>query len=401
MAVQLKSASRIAAVDGLRGLSAVGIICLHAWYGSAQPWPGSHAGLFATSIVAGAFVCVDFFFVISGFVLFLPTCLNRGDFGPVKPYAVRRAARIVPMYWFSLVVLVLALPLLTTEPAAFEHRGTNLALHLTFLQHTIGLAAGLREGFVVNGVVWTLTLEVIYYVMLPLVARAFYRRPALWTAIFFAVSIGWRYWVTRLLDPDTTDGASEASLILIAQIPTYLPHFALGMSAAWIYARTRGQVTPTIQRIALAMLTVGVVGIGWGTHLLGVDELMKAASPYSHQTRTMPVVLCFTLVLLGAVLGPAWARRPFDNRVIRPLGDISLSLYLWHLMVLGLAITTLKLPLGGFDDFITKLAFVLGVTVAVSWLTYLLIERPAMRWARNRTSRSRGTEPREGSQQLA
>ena len=98
MAVHVQSAGRIAAVDGLRGLAAIGIICLHTWYGSGSPWPTeSSAGMFAMTMVAAGFVCVDFFFVISGFVLFLPTCLNQGEFGPLRPYAIRRVARIVPL----------------------------------------------------------------------------------------------------------------------------------------------------------------------------------------------------------------------------------------------------------------------------------------------------------------
>lgn len=402
MAVHVQSAGRIAAVDGLRGLAAIGIICLHTWYGSGSPWPTeSSAGMFAMTMVAAGFVCVDFFFVISGFVLFLPTCLNQGEFGPLRPYAIRRVARIVPLYWASLVVLVLALPLLTTEPSAFERRAENLALHLPFLQHSVGLALDLPEGFVVNGVVWTLTLEVLYYAMLPLVAAAFFRRPALWTALFVAVSLAWRYWVTTVVDATSAEDPSRLSFILIAQIPTYLPHFALGMAAAVIYARVRDRMNGRTQRVGTALMATGSLGILWSSHELGVDELMKTASPYSHHTATMVVVVGFTMVLLGVVLAHPWAQRTIDNPVVRKLGDISYGLYLWHCLVIGFCVTTLQLPLGGAGAFVAKLAVVLTATIALAWISHVTIERPAIEWARRRTAARRATGPRDETRQLA
>ena len=54
-------------------------------------------------------------FVVSGFVLFLPTAARGGRFGDVGAYALRRAARILPAYWLSLVVAIVLLAVLPLE----------------------------------------------------------------------------------------------------------------------------------------------------------------------------------------------------------------------------------------------------------------------------------------------
>ena len=52
---------------------------------------------------------VDILFVVSGFVVFLPTVAQRGNFGSVSSYAVRRAARLLPAYWVSLGMMLLVM----------------------------------------------------------------------------------------------------------------------------------------------------------------------------------------------------------------------------------------------------------------------------------------------------
>ena len=79
-----------------------------------RAWAGGHA--LAGGSLAGQLVWatgpqfVDILFVVSGFVVFLPTVAQRGNFGSVPGYAIRRGARLLPAYWLSLCVM-LKLPL--------------------------------------------------------------------------------------------------------------------------------------------------------------------------------------------------------------------------------------------------------------------------------------------------
>ena len=81
-------------LDGLRGLASLLVAIFHCWvFTDARLGDGD-----LRALVAAFGRGVDFFFVISGFVLFLPVVLREGSFGDVRAYFVRRVARIVPVY---------------------------------------------------------------------------------------------------------------------------------------------------------------------------------------------------------------------------------------------------------------------------------------------------------------
>ena len=384
MAARTQVQTRIAALDGLRALAALSVLGLHVWYASGRPQLDTPVGPFATTLLAAGYVGVDFFFVLSGFVLFLPVCLNSGEFGSVRTYALRRAARILPLYWTTLVVSMLGLRLFTAEPQASAHLGANLFLHLTFLFHPIASLTGLMEGFGANKVVWTLSLEVLFYLLLPLVATRFYRRPELWFGILVAISFLWRFDMTTLANPNSQAGPTVIGIALIAELPTYLTHFALGMGAAWLYASTAEDAD--LQRAALWVLGFGAVGVVWGTHLLGIDQIYKTGTPYGQFTATLPVTVAFTCVLLGLLLGPRWVRLPLEHVVLRRLGRISYGIYLWHFLVIAFLATNVPLPRDGSKPFVLWYALVLTATLTLAWASHVTIERPAIRWAHARTS---------------
>lgn len=389
MASPTEPRTRIAALDGLRALAALSVLGLHVWQASGTPRLDTPVGPFLTTLLAAGNVGVDFFFVLSGFVLFLPTCLNGGRFGSVPDYFLRRAARILPLYWVTLLVVVLGLRFFTAEPQASLHMGTNLFLHLTFLAHPIASLVGLLEGFGVNGAVWTLSLEVAFYLVLPLVAAQFYRRPELWFGIFVIVSFLWRFGVTAAVNPESMAGPTVVGIALTAALPTYLTHFALGMAAARLFVWLKPEEPRRdMELAALWVLSFGALGLVWGTHEVGVAAIQGTATPYSQFTGTLPVTIAFTCVLLGLLLGPSWTRRLVDNDVLRIGGEISYGIYLWHLIVIGLLAMNVPLPTGGTRHFVLWLGLVLPTTLALAWCSHVAIERPAVQWARRRTAPS-------------
>ena len=304
----------------------------------------------------------------------------------------------MPLYWAMLAVLVLTLPLTTIAAVRGDHIGLNLAMHASFLQHSLGFALGLPEGFGLNGVVWTLSLEVCFYLLLPLVAARFYARPVLWFLLFWAVSGLWRYACLSWANP-TPEVPSLARLVLVTQLPTYLPHFALGMVGAWILVRAtdpsrpggEAPVTPYVTPyVAVAAQVVGGAAMVWLMHAAGVIEVFGTPGTYDHVVLTLPVATAFAVLLVGTLAAPAWAQRPFDNPVTRKLGEISYGIYLWHLIVIGLAVRAIDW-LTNADapaDFLVLLATVLSGTILTAWLSHRFLEQPAIDWAKRRTTRT-------------
>jgi peptidoglycan/LPS O-acetylase OafA/YrhL len=91
------------ALDGLRGLAALGVLTLHVWMFTVQ---GAHGRDELVSLLTGELrLGVVLFFVLSGYLLAGPWVASALEDRP-KPrlgrFAAKRAARIVPAYWAAM-----------------------------------------------------------------------------------------------------------------------------------------------------------------------------------------------------------------------------------------------------------------------------------------------------------
>ncbi|MEA2504941.1 MAG: hypothetical protein QOG36_1984 [Actinomycetota bacterium] len=381
---------RVPAADGFRAFAALSVVLYHCMYGAGLPLLGSV--LLRNYLVAG-FAGVDFFLVLSGFLLFLPVAAAHGRFGDLRSYALRRVTRILPAYYVALAATVGLLFFLSQTKAYGLTRhnvGLNLLLHATFLQHSVGTAVALPEGFGINGAVWTLSIEALFYAVLPLVAVRFFRRPVLGLGLGLAIAAAWRLAVTHAalhvasLPGVATPGA--ARVILITQFPSFAGHFALGMTAAWLFVKMRrSRFAGSLWTVVIQV--VGLSGIILSMELIGHRDLAKTAGPLDHWTTTTPLAMSFAVLLLSTALAPRWAQLPVTNRVARRLGDISYGIYLSHLLFVELALTSLHFfPAGNLTAFLRMLAFVGVGSILVGWASFVWVERPLTRWARRRSA---------------
>src|SRR4051794_38591497 len=176
------------------------MVVYHAWVLTGGPLLGG-----GRAVLSGGFLAVDLFFVLSAFVLTLPAA-RTGEFGAWGDYAVRRAARIVPAYYVALATaLALFHPL--AGPAADRRPPTADALlaHLSFLQVEARLIGGYDGalGFRGGPPLWTLSVEVAFYVALPFVVLAFLRRPLLWLVVAVAGTVALRALALHVADTTT------------------------------------------------------------------------------------------------------------------------------------------------------------------------------------------------------
>ena len=378
----------VPAIDGFRGMAALSVLLFHSLMGAGRSAVDEGS---IRSILVSGYMGVDFFFVISGFVLFLPTVLKGGTFGNLRAYAVRRAARIIPAYWVLLAVLAVAQPLITTVRTDLPYQSgeglLSLLLHMTFLHQTVGLVLEYPVGFATHGAVWTLALEATFYALLPLVAAWYYRRPFVGLLLAVAASMAWKLAITwpGSVDPKAWD---YWRIVLIIQLPTYLAHFAAGMTGAWVFVRVKDWVTGRARRAAaLAVQVTAAAGVLAGMRYEGMRDLLAVNGIYDHFTRPVYIAFLFAVLLAATGLAPPWAQLPFANRLSRRLGDISYGVYLWHLMFIGFAVTTLDwVPDASNWAFARMLAFALPLSLLAGWLSMVLVERPAIRWARKRSA---------------
>lgn len=383
----------VPSVDGLRGLAVLWILLGHAWWelgGRIKLDDGPIHRVFVSSYMG-----VDLLFLISGFVLFLPAVVSHGSVGDARAYAWRRAARIVPAFWVAtLFAYVVARSIGEVRGGA----GAWLS-HLLFLHQESHRIEDI--GFGVDGAMWTMSVEVIFYALLPFVAGWFYRRPFVGLGIAIAVSELWQLLAVHLGDVlgwvgIDWAGAADAEFRMAYAFPSYVGHFAIGMAAAWIFVKAHeARLTARVHHLASVLLVpVTLAGLGVAYHA-GLKGNNRMAGPYDHWVNTLHRALLFgVLVLLMAFALPG-AQRIATNPVSRLLGIVSYGIYLSHLPFIKLLIPTLGLERGATSNWSLVLlaAVVLPLSVLVGIASYVLFEEPFRRWARQRGLARRARRP--------
>jgi peptidoglycan/LPS O-acetylase OafA/YrhL len=165
-----------------------------------------------------SFFSIDFLFVVTGFLLFLPV-VARGSFGSVRAYGVRRVARIVPAYVVSLIATWILVVAIGHPPLSLDDAEV-FAAHLVFAQLELNVS-----GFGVNEVYWFMSIIALFYLLLPFVANRYLRHPLLGLAIAIAIVAVWR------------SLTGDARYILFIQFPLFVVDFAIGMTVAWLFMR--------------------------------------------------------------------------------------------------------------------------------------------------------------------
>lgn len=396
----------VPAYDAYRALAIFGVVLFHVIQvnGVLGAAGDSPAAVAMWGILPGGSLTA--LFIVSGFVMFLPVAVRNGDFGSRRVFGVRRAARLVPAYWLSLVI---AMILLVTIGPGLPGIGP-IAVHFGILQTPALFIDGPVS---VNGVtvgdfplgldvippVWTLSVEVAFYIVLAFVATAYYRRPFVGLAICAAVLVAWHALATNAGDVASALGidlsaATEARIdaYYASQLPSWGLALAAGMTGAWLYVRLRDRFAPdALARRALWALGATTVALALVMLWAGkeaVDDPNPFLGLFARQSLAISLLLPLAMgaVMLAFSLIPPGLQRPLANRPIRWFADISYSVYLIHFAVIWVAINELSLPFApdssSLGATLAWSALVFPVSTVYAWLSARFLERPIRRWAR-------------------
>ena len=372
---------RFEGLEAFRGIAALMMVVFHSYQYSREGtqaeryvYEGTPADTFFRGLEAG----VSWFFVLSGFLIFLPfaySAVSQGSPRSARRFLVRRALRILPLYY----VAILAVWSLRYTGSRAEW--TDLLQHLTFT-HVFS-----REHiFWTIGPAWSLAVEVIFYVFIAVVGPLAYLvcrpigtirgRAALLAVVVAALgagSIAYKWWARYVAEiPEDNWPVYFGPL---AKLDTFAMGMLLAILIAYLSARR--------SRFGFGAAPSSLLFV-FGIVLLSADFLLRddsdAVAFYFHTFSGA----AFTLVLAATVLaggsGERWGgllgllRKP----VLGFIGVISYSVYMWH--------EPLLVELGKLDFFIDRApqsfpqnAVVLVIlSIVVGTLSYRLIEKPAM-----------------------
>ncbi|HEV3090192.1 MAG TPA: acyltransferase [Candidatus Cybelea sp.] len=308
---------RLGILDGLRGLAVLLVLWYHVWEFSWLEPPQHLAFLPATG-----FVGVTLFFFLSGFVISYPFTRAQMSGAPQPSwghFAWRRFIKIVPSYALSIAVAYL-LGYAQVQPNAAAL--PDLATHALFVHTWFPDRFG-----TINGVLWTLAVEVEFYCIFPVIWWCFRRSPWLTAGAMIAGAWAWRAAFAHCCFATLFPTFEE-------NLPGYLDIFAFGMISALIFAR--GLRRRTEPAFAYTAPLVAVTGFALLWNLLENCYESRFYDQWSGvwQIANRPALgAAFSLIALGSLASPRWWQVLLDNPPLRFLAAISYNLYLYHQII--------------------------------------------------------------------
>lgn len=364
------------ALTGIRGWAALWVFFYHAWGQAGAnaivvPIGDLAADLTPFFRMGGAGVSI--FFVLSGFLLALPFVRWQAglqDKPATGSYLLRRVARVFPAYYAQLAILLAVAYLSQGEAGLLSPPDMIRHLLMLFTPPPLGVEAR-------NGVWWTLPIEFSFYLALPLLAPLLRANRWMWLLVLsLSVMMIWRHFVVVWL----ADSPVPARVLASYQLPGSADMFGLGMFAALVQVnrnRLPEWLRPpsNMNRSTVLGLLLVVVAIYW-LHLRASEYWIDKPIFYLW---TLSLSLGIVAIMLAAVAGGRLANAMFGNRFMVFSGTVSYSIYLWHLPILVWLKQANLIQVPEFYRLPVLVVVALGLTLVVSSISYVLVERPFMR----------------------
>jgi peptidoglycan/LPS O-acetylase OafA/YrhL len=389
--VKPTSGRRLVGIEGLRAAAALSVMLGHF---NLHLVPGEMVSPVVQHVLHVAGEGLTLFFVLSGFLLFGPFMSAAARTAPlgIPQYFLNRFLRIYPAYFVIFLIVALGLGLAYTKTVSAADSGVHSVAdavgHMTslgpivanlLLVHTL-TPWTIKTGL---GVSWSLTAEVCFYLLLPLLAvmavRLGRRIGLNSSAVIVSLGMIAVGLTCRIIGNAQLHGDAAARFyqewggnwlaVYLRSILCQADFFGVGMLALVIY-RYSASITETTARIKYRRILYGAAILA-----LALTRL----------EREFGFAVFFATLLLIVTTATSTSRPHrlvsfLEWQPVRWLGVISYSFYLWHLPVIwGVYKWQLheKLP----DTYVSialAYALVFATTTILASATYLAIERPAL-----------------------
>ena len=377
-------AKHLDVLDGVRVLCILLVGWFHIWQ---QSWLAPQFEVLGEFIsldflLRSGYIWVDGMLLLSGFLLYLPYTQAGTRLPAIGAFYKRRLIRILPSYLLCVVPMFILCCVrgdyLQTSDAVLD-----ILSHLTFT-HNLFYFSYFRSPL--NGALWTLAVEMQFYLLFPFLARAFRKLPVVTYAIMAGAAFAFRFYASR--QPDTS--------MYFNQLPAFLDVYANGFVAASVFAALRkrlGNEPDAKVRLLFTVLMVLCVSV-----LMHIAQA-QAYSPSQELIRQGQMDRRFSLsaalacLMVCAAFSLPAMRFLLGNKAMHFLSLVSFQFYIYHQM-LAVKLKEWGFPPSEFSqpwmdgDYRWQLTyticcFVFALVLAV--LITFLFERPIARVLRRRT----------------
>lgn len=379
--------NRLRGLDGLRGIAALAVFGVH--YNQIVDVDVQLGAIDFYLLLVNGEYGVALFFILSGLLLSQPfwkSIINGASWPDIKTFYLRRLARILPAYYLALTLLILL-----SGYWRFPQAWSDILLHYGFVFNYAEFSI-----LSINAPFWTLAVEVQFYCLLPflflLLRNRSLRTGMIILIILSFTAYGLHYWLLTsvkklILWPGSTNltWVRPYGAVLTQSLLAHLPHFFIGIiCGGWLLHQRTTQ--PKIFDVGQLRYDF----IFWLTSLL-VFLLLATELGENIQIPYGRYGLPLVPILLGIIIVSTAlsrnTRKLLDSRPLRALGAISYSVYIYHLPVLQLV--DHRMTMSSFDarEHWLMLAIIsLLLSLLAATISYLLVERPALKWIKHKTS---------------
>ncbi|MEB3071733.1 acyltransferase family protein [[Mycobacterium] vasticus] len=356
----------------MRACAAIGVVITHVAFQTG------HASGISGRFWSRFDMAVAVFFALSGFLLWRGHAAAARGLRPAPAaghYLRSRVVRIMPAYLVTVVVILALLP---------DARGASLTVWLANLTLTqiyvpLTLTPGLTQ-------MWSLAVEVSFYIALPLLALGARRLPVrARVPVIAAVSLlSLTFGFLRIPTPDGVNPLNWA--------PAYGCWFGAGMLLAeWAFSPV-GRVHRLARRRLPMVLMVLVAFVVAASPLAGPEGLTSATVGQFMVRTAMGGLLAWALLAPLVLDRPDTEHRFLASPPMVTLGRWSYGIFIWHLAALDMVFPVI----GRFaftGDMAVVLVLTMVFTVAIASVSYALVEQPCREKLRGWESQHPRNEP--------
>ncbi len=395
--------ARFEALDAWRGVCALLVVLFHFCFLFESPLVG-------TRLVSNAYLFVDFFFVLSGFVVCHAYRHRLADGPSWMSFVVRRFGRLWPLHATMLAAFVAFIGLanllphperlnFTWGPSEFSAIGIPL--------HALLLNAVNLHGMAWNAPSWSIGAEFYTYLLFGAACVLAGRRLPAAAAVLALASLA----LLAKVSPTYMNSTADFGLFRC------VAGFFTGVGAYQLHAALSG-------RLVRLPVWIATVVEGALVALVGAFVIHAGRGPDAVAALSLAAPVVFALAVLVFARERGHVSRLLKARPLAALGRWSYSIYMGHQLVLvaalyavwayagwqGLALETQIVveghtktlyAVGGSAGSLALLAVILGLVVALAAFTYARVEEPARRAFNGIASRMEQRRTRRAAPQPA
>jgi peptidoglycan/LPS O-acetylase OafA/YrhL len=341
----------IPSLNGLRGVAVLAVMLFHIQAPHMQ----------------GAYIGVDIFFVLSGFLITTLLISEYDTLGRInlKNFYMRRALRLLPALLFLLIVFMLYSLIAFDRPTVFSNLKDSLISLFYIANWTRAFGLNIPD---MLGHTWSLSIEEQYYIIWPLtlilLTRFISSRKWLSISVFFLALVSWLIRILLLSSGSSIDRVYNG---LDTRMDSLLIGCTLGVLLASGLLRRLQENKSFKLSVHYILAPISVAG-------LAIVIIFTHLHDPSLYYWILFVVEIFTALLVLDILTPGQSliKRLLEIRVIVWVGSISYGLYLWHYPIM-------KIVAGLQMNVQIKIFLAFFFSFLAATISFYLIEKPILR----------------------